>query len=508
MIHHFVPSVIQKIGGYAILAAQRKNINRFYQSTLYASETQRLVLNSILSASKGRKIEALFEKYGIHDADSFLKNLPLQTYDSLEPFLTDRDDLSIDLKNPTVSYIATSGTTGKPKIIPITKKCIQSALNGWKIWGWHYFREFPKLLNVPMLKISQPEALNLKMNDRTITTMTNIIADIQPWYVKRRYLPKRSPNSTHNDFERASYFDLCWREYIEESIPLPPIIMAANPASIAQWLQSKPHESVPMPTNIVTWRGGTMGHFAKRIESLIPKVSICDPGLIASEGRFTLGLGDPRGAGVLDIQAFYFEFLPLNKEISHEYLLPCHQLVTNETYEIVVTSYAGLSRYRMHDLVRCDGFLGTTPKLTFLQKRSEFCSLVGEKLSAKQVSDAIDLTEQKFGVSFDHAQLIPHQRDDLARLFYVLIVSPSICLEHQQKISIERYFDQMLCQGNMEYERKRNTGRLTSIEIVEVKREFFEEPLLRMHLQFKPEVLVSNLCKAEEILKKHFHRSF
>ncbi|XP_046565327.1 indole-3-acetic acid-amido synthetase GH3.2-like [Haliotis rubra] len=60
----------------------------------------------------------------------------------------------------------------------------------------------------------------------------------------------------------------------------------------------------------------------------------------------------------------------------------------NEEYEMVVTMWMGLYRYRTGDVVRVSSFTGTTPNYTFSQRSSDFIDKYPEFLFTKAVHDA------------------------------------------------------------------------------------------------------------------------
>ena len=58
------------------------------------------------------------------------------------------------------------------------------------------------------------------------------------------------------------------------------------------------------------WLGGHAGHHARRLPADYGAVPLRDLGLVASEGRLTLPLADGTAAGVLALDAGFYEFIP------------------------------------------------------------------------------------------------------------------------------------------------------------------------------------------------------
>ena len=101
----------------------------------------------------------------------------------------------------------------------------------------------------------------------------------------------------------------------------------------------------------------------------------------------------------LSIGAAYFEFLPLDQTdaIGGEAVGPGDVRV-GELYEIIVTTRAGLYRYRTGDVVRISDFTGTTPVLELDHRLGDVLDLAGEKTSERHTREAIlQLAEEAFG---------------------------------------------------------------------------------------------------------------
>ena len=105
----------------------------------------------------------------------------------------------------------------------------------------------------------------------------------------------------------------------------------------------------------------------------------------------------------------FYEFLPYGETDSNGQTLLPQELEAGELYELVVTNFAGLYRYRMGDIVRIIGYRGQSPVLQFEFRKNQALNLDGEKLSILQLEHAMEqlpsfgiIPEQYcFGVSLD-----------------------------------------------------------------------------------------------------------
>ncbi len=130
---------------------------------------------------------------------------------------------------------------------------------------------------------------------------------------------------------------------------------------------------------ISCWLAGSVGRYVKTLRPMVAKsVRFFDVGYGATEGKFNIPLEPEKPDGPLSIYSAFYEFKPLNKE---SFLL-AHELKNGELYELFVTTYSGLYRYAIHDIIRVDGFTGTNPHIVFEYKDGEVLNISGEKVAA------------------------------------------------------------------------------------------------------------------------------
>src|SRR5690606_26621746 len=93
---------------------------------------------------------------------------------------------------------------------------------------------------------------------------------------------------------------------------------------------------------------------------------------------------------VLAVGTAFFEFIPLAAvDEAQPATVDLKNLQVGSEYEIVLTSDAGLYRYRLGDIVRVTGWHATAPTFQFLYRRGTLLNLVGEKTSERHTASAI-----------------------------------------------------------------------------------------------------------------------
>ncbi|KAL6575658.1 Jasmonoyl--L-amino acid synthetase jar6 [Orobanche hederae] len=104
----------------------------------------------------------------------------------------------------------------------------------------------------------------------------------------------------------------------------------------------------------------------------------------------------------------YFEFIPLRGVENHEPVVEPEpvgltEVKLNEEYEIIVTNYAGLYRYRLGDVVKVKGFHNSTPELQFVCRKNLLLTVNIDKNTEKDLQIAVEaaaklLAERKLEV--------------------------------------------------------------------------------------------------------------
>ncbi len=152
------------------------------------------------------------------------------------------------------------------------------------------------------------------------------------------------------------------------------------------------------------WLGGSVGVYVDSVRPLLPEgIRYVDVGYGASEAKINIPMKPNTPAGALAVFCEFFEFIP---EGGGEPLL-AHQLEDGKNYELILTTNAGLYRYRLKDLVHVDGFTGTTPNIYFVTKLADVANLAQEKIPGSMLIEAIWDAAAKAGNPCRMAQVYP-----------------------------------------------------------------------------------------------------
>ncbi|KAL2892052.1 Jasmonic acid-amido synthetase JAR1 [Bienertia sinuspersici] len=89
----------------------------------------------------------------------------------------------------------------------------------------------------------------------------------------------------------------------------------------------------------------------------------------------------------------YFEFIPLNEArngVSQPNAVGLTEVKVGEEYEIIITTFGGLYRYRLGDAVKVTGFYNATPELKFVCRQNLMLSVNIDKNTEKDLQLAVE----------------------------------------------------------------------------------------------------------------------
>ncbi|XP_072958253.1 probable indole-3-acetic acid-amido synthetase GH3.2 [Typha angustifolia] len=91
----------------------------------------------------------------------------------------------------------------------------------------------------------------------------------------------------------------------------------------------------------------------------------------------------------------YFEFLPHDPTVAPKldpppHLLDLADVEVGKEYELVITTYAGLYRYRVGDILRVTGFHNAAPQFRFVRRKNVILSIESDKTDEAELQGAVE----------------------------------------------------------------------------------------------------------------------
>lgn len=157
-----------------------------------------------------------------------------------------------------------------------------------------------------------------------------------------------------------------------------------------------------------SWLAGSVGDYSKDVMRKLPeKMRYLSESYGCSEGMINIPLRYNEKYGPLAVYSCYFEFIPLNGGN----IKSMAEVENGEYYELVISTYSGLYRYRLHDIVRVCGYTGTTPNIEFCCRSEEKIVVAGETFYGYELSEIVNDFEQKYHYAINFYQLIDQNQE-------------------------------------------------------------------------------------------------
>jgi hypothetical protein len=238
-------------------------------------------------------------------------------------------------------------------------------------------------------------------------------------------------------------------------------------AELRQILAEKGHlypkDFWPWLQYLSTWKcGNTKIYMDKYMDQFNwDKTFYQELGYIATECRFGFSLDDTNES-VLFPQFHYYEFVEESElDSPHKHFRQIDELELGKRYCAYVTTYSGLFRYNMNDLVEVGGFYKNTPTVHMISKVNGIVSMTGEKLYEPQFMDAVHQAEAETGIKTKFFVGFAEVEESKYH-FYFEFQDEKI--DQEQAEAFTKVVDEKLQHINVEYESKRQSFRLHAPE--------------------------------------------
>jgi hypothetical protein len=508
-----VPTLIEHIAARLAYAHARRVYRRFIHTLEEPRPIQQRILQRLRDLVGRSDFGRHFGLPAVRTPADLKRAVPVISYEDLRPYVervwAGDTGAMFSPGQMLVMFATSSGTTAKPKLVPVTQQFVRDYRRGWNTFGLKLLSDHPRAILRPILQSTGRYDASFSPAGVPAGAITGLLARTQKGIVRRFYVGRTE--IAQLDDPRARYY-LLMRLGIVRDVAF---AITANPATLIQMARTADEESEtllrdvyegaiaakfvpshslratlaaglrPAParaaelqrlraslgtlrprdywnlTFLACWTGGSMGHYLQRLREWFGDLPVRDIGLLASEGRVTIPLEDDTPVGVLDLQSALFEFIPAeHAEAPDPETLTPQELEAGREYAVVLSNSTGLLRYRLGDIVRAHGHIGQAPLLEFLCRAGRVASVAGEKLTEHQAVAAVRAACRQLNVPEFDFVLAPCWGDPpYYRLTCEGVAPPTLATE----------IDAALATENDEYASRRKSRRLGMLTVRAVK---------------------------------------
>lgn len=460
--------------------------------------------DEILAASTDSELFAMYQHL-----------VPVNDYEALRPYVERHKNGETGILFPgrPEMYATTSGTTSAPKWVPMTRKYLRDVYGKMSnVWVWNFIKHRKMALSGKVFAIVGKECEGYAPDGTLYGSVSGVLVRDLPTIIKKRYTAPASVMSIE-DYAARNYtlmrlaiqhWDVTlWstanpstilelQRAVDENLEL--MIEDIEKGTLSDkfaidnsireelkaYMRPRPKRAKELrelrdknggrilPRDywkklqiLSTWKCGNTKVYMDKYLDYFDFEQTCyqELGYIATECRFGFAL-DMSNESVLFPHLHYYEFVPEeDMDKPHKRFLQVDELEQGKRYCTYVTTYSGLFRYNMNDLVEVGGMYEKTPTIHMVGKVNGIVSLTGEKLYEPQFIEAVHQAEEetkiktKFFVGFADVNESDYH-------FYFEFADEETTQETADMFA--NVVDEKLRAINIEYESKRASFRLNA----------------------------------------------
>lgn len=435
---------------------------RFHQIELflkYPIEVQEELLHQLLHQAKNTEVGLQYGFASIKSYREFADRVPVTNYETIAPDIerSRKGESNIFWPRPIKWFAKSSGTTNaKSKFIPVSDESLENC---------HYAASKDLLCmylnNNPDAQLFLGKSLRLggskelyKENGTAFGDLSAILIDNMPFWAEYSSTPS-------NEISLMGDWETKMQAIVDETINENVTSLAGVPSWMLVLLNNvlettgKKNLLEIWPNLEVYFHGGvSFDPYIDQYNKLLPKENIRYYEIYnASEGFFAI---QDRNANkelllMLDYGIFY-EFIAMNTYgLPSEKIIPLSEVEEGKNYAIIITTNAGLWRYKIGDTVR---FTSTSPyRIKVTGRTKHHINVFGEELIIENAEAALKKTTritQTEIVDYTAAPIFMEGREKGSHEWVIEFKKPPSDFTKFSKL-----LDQSLQEVNSDYEAKR-----------------------------------------------------
>ncbi|MBW4637254.1 MAG: GH3 auxin-responsive promoter family protein [Gloeocapsa sp. UFS-A4-WI-NPMV-4B04] len=488
-----------------LTAAARFTKSNFVKKTRQTALVQEKFLRDLLQVHQNTELGQKYKLSEIKTIDQFRQQVPILPYSSYEPLIERicQGEQNILTAEPVVYLTLTSGSTGKKKLIPTTRRS-QNVVRQATLTSIGFLSEalhsrglhFGKLLvtnstqqwgrtngGIPY----GPASAGVLQMDKFLYKQffahpyeTLQVADSSSRHYVCLLFALREP-LTRGILANFPMLILRTCNYLEKYAE--DLIRDLEKGTIADWLELEPEIRLKLEqqwsanpvraaqlreildlkgrlTPKLVWsdlsfvanaRGGTSDFYFERFPAYFGNTGIFGAVFSSAEGMFSIYHDLDHDGSILAIDSGFFEFIPEDQwQLEQPKTLLANEVKVGERYRILTTSYGGFYRYDIGDVIEVLGFYEQAPIIVFRHRCGGLISSTTEKTTESHATQVMQALQQEFRLSLEDFCITLSEDDFPARYLANIELTSGTTLSDPQAFLTS--FDRRLQEVNTHYE--------------------------------------------------------
>jgi hypothetical protein len=435
---------------------------RFHQIELflkYPNEVQNELLHQLIDIAKDTEIGKQYDFSSINNYRIFAERVPVSTYEDYQDVIerSRRGEHNIFWPDPIKWFAKSSGTTNaKSKFIPVSSESLEDchyAASKDLLCMYLNNNEDSQLFNGKSLRLGGSKELYME-NGTVFGDLSAILIDNMPFWAEFSSTPS-------NRVSLMSDWEYKMQAIVDETIQENVTSLAGVPSWMLVLLNNvlettgKNNLFDVWPNLEVYFHGGvSFTPYSDQYKAILPKKGFRYYEIYnASEGFFAIQ--DQNNSSelllMLDYGIFY-EFIPMDTYRTPEQkVIPLSEVEVGVNYAVIITTNAGLWRYKIGDTVR---FTSTSPyRIKVSGRTKHHINVFGEELIIENAETALKKVCKKTNakiVDYTAAPIFMRGKEKGAHEWLIEFKSPPKNMD-----KFNQLLDDTLKSLNSDYEAKR-----------------------------------------------------
>lgn len=487
----------------------KQRIHQIELFTKYPNEVQQEWFRKLIYSAKDTEFGRMYGYADITSVEQFKTRVPIRNYDNLKPFI-DRvrsGEQNVLWHSPIKWFAKSSGTTaGKSKFIPVSEESLEEChFKAGKDMLSIYCNNNPnsQLFSGKSLTVGGSHQIGQLNSDSFQGDLSAILMQNLPFWAQFVTTPNLSI-ALMDEWENK--IEMIARATINENV--------TSLAGVPSWtlllmkhilnLSNKSNLLEVWPNLELFFHGGvSFTPYREQFKALIPSASMnYFETYNASEGFF--GMQDQSDSSELLLMldyGVYYEFLPMDENyLENPKTLSLDEVKLDENYALIISTNAGLWRYKIGDTIK---FTSLSPyRIKITGRTRHFINAFGEELIIENAEQALLKACEKTNAILKEYTAGP--------VFYPQTQNGA----HEWLIEFERHpndinqfsdiFDNALKAINSDYEAKRYHNMLLKEPVIKVVPEFTFYHWLKSKNKLGAQNKVPRLCNDRTYIEEFY----
>lgn len=484
----------------------KKRIHQMELFIKYPHDVQKELLKDLLSKAKHTEFGKRYNFDEIGSYETFRERVPIQKYEDYEGVIerSRRGESNIFWPTPIKWFAKSSGTTNaKSKFIPVSQDSLEDC---------HYAAGKDLLCiylnNNPQSQMFTGKSLRLggskeiyRENGTSYGDLSAILIDNMPFWAEFSSTPSNEVSLMHDwEYKMQAIVDETIKEKVTSLAGVPSWMLVLLNNVLATTGKDELFEVWPHLE--VYFHGGvSFEPYASQYQKILPKEDFRYYEIYnASEGFFACqDHNDTKDLLLMLDYGIFYEFIPMDEYGSaEEKAIPLSEVELGKNYAVVITTNAGLWRYKIGDTVR---FTNTNPyRIKVSGRTKHHINVFGEELIIENAENAlkkVSLVTNCEIVDYTVAPIFMEGKEKGAHEWMIEFKTPPKDFEN-----FKHQLDRALQEVNSDYEAKRYNNMTLRMPTVHQARKDLFYDWLKKHNKVGGQHKVPRLSNSRNYLEE------